>query len=49
MSLAFLAVNILGLPLYLAIAVVMTSEIVKSVVCIRRVLSKKWMNVFTGR
>ena len=48
-SLAFLAVNILGLPLYLAIAVVMTSEIVKSVVCIRRVLSKKWMNVFTGR
>ena len=48
-SLAFLAVNILGLPLYLAIAVVMTSELVKSVVCIRRVLSKKWMNVFTGR
>ena len=48
-SLSFLAVNILGLPLYLAIAVVMTSEIVKSVVCIRRVLSKKWMNVFTGR
>lgn len=48
-GLAFFAVNILGLPLYLAIAVVMISEVVKSVLCIQRVLSRKWMNVFTGR
>ncbi len=48
-ALAFLAVNILGLPLYLSIAVVMVAELLKSIICIRRVLSKKWMNVFTGR
>ena len=47
-GLAFLAVNILDLPLYLAIAVVMLAETIKSVFCIFRVLSKKWMNVFTG-
>lgn len=48
-GLAYFAVNILGLPLYLAIAVVMLAETIKSVFCIHRVLSKKWMNVFTGR
>lgn len=48
-GLALIAVNILGLPLYLSIAVVMLAEVTKSVVCIYRVLSKKWMNVFTGR
>ena len=48
-GLAFLAVNIFGLPLYLAIAVVMLAETMKSVVVIIRVFSKKWMHVFTGR
>lgn len=48
-GLALVAVNILGLPLYLSIAVVMLAEVTKSIVCIYRVLSKKWMNVFTGR
>ena len=48
-GLAYLAVNILNLPLFLAIAVVMLAETIKSVFCVQRVLSKKWMNVFTGR
>lgn len=48
-SLAYVAVNVLGLPLYLSIAMVMTAELVKVLVVVIRVFSKKWMHVFTGR
>jgi len=48
-ALAYLAVIVLELPLQWAIAVVMLAEVSKAAVCFYRVVSRKWMNVFTGR
>ena len=46
--LAYLAVLVLELPLPAAIALVASSDVVKAILCYRRYLSRKWINIFTG-
>jgi putative MATE family efflux protein len=45
--LAFFAVLVLKLPIYWAMAVVLTEEILKVIIAARRFRSKKWINVLT--
>lgn len=47
--LAFFGVLVLHLPLYFVVVLICLSDVLKSILCIRRVTSKKWMNIVTGR
>ncbi|MFV0516474.1 MAG: MATE family efflux transporter [Aminipila sp.] len=46
-SIAFFSVLVLNLPLYWVVALVATSDLVKTIVCYKRFYSKKWMNIVT--
>ena len=45
--LAYISVLVLELSLPVAIAVVAASDVIKAILCYRRYLSKKWINIFT--
>ena len=45
--LAYISVLVLELSLPVAIAVVAISDVIKAILCYRRYLSKKWINIFT--